>query len=411
MSPSTDIEEEWPWEELETDTEAASAADVTASASSGISTTGESQPVPVPVTVAGVEQEEVVIAEVEAVPVSVPVSVSVSPSSGDRSDSSIAIDSSSSSSSGISSSSSSSSSGISSSSSSSVEGGKEIEKGQDVEDNDDDDDEDLGVEDFADEVSRPPSVRESHGGEEIVQLFEDQTVQKQGSRMEIKSGGAAQSAQTVTALSETAAEEQSAVRTIRLEDRDVQGVSYEPVGAISGLKYGFMGVDSVFDVAAISSLCNDAQLEFKEGQYGRIGEPTEAALKVLVEKLGVCGLVVDESPTRMARQCSDYWSGRFDKLAVLEFDRDRKSMSVLCRERGQQRGQGSREGDGNVLFVKGAAEVLITRCNRIKLESGSVVSITPEIRAQLNSKLQQMARMPLRNLALAYRLVQYCVLR
>jgi Cation transport ATPase (P-type) len=394
MSPSNDIEEEWPWEELETDAETEATAAIPASADVSVSTAGE--PLPVSESAPGVQQEGVVLGDIDGAPVSVPVSAIPT---GDRGDSSAAIDSSSSSSS---SSGSSSISSIRYSSSSSVEAGKE--KAQDIEeeDDDDDDEEDLGVDDFAGEVSRPPSVRESHGGatEEIVQLFEDQTVEKQsrGSRTEIKSDGA----QTVAATSETAVEEQTgAVRTIRLEDRDVQGVSYEPVGTITGLKYGFMGVDSVFDVAAISSLCNDAQLEYKEGQYGRIGEPTEAALKVLVEKLGVSGLVVDESPTRMARQCSDYWSDRFEKLAVLEFDRDRKSMSVLCREKGQ--GQGKREGDGNVLFVKGAAEVLITRCNRIKLESGRVVSITPLIREQLNSKLQQMARKPLRNLALAYR--------
>lgn len=41
-------------------------------------------------------------------------------------------------------------------------------------------------------------------------------------------------------------------------------------------------------------MCNDAQIVFDagEGTYGRIGEPTEAALSVLVEKLGVPGACV-----------------------------------------------------------------------------------------------------------------------
>lgn len=41
----------------------------------------------------------------------------------------------------------------------------------------------------------------------------------------------------------------------------------------------------------ICAVCNDAQIVFdaEEGTYGRIGEPTEAALSVLVEKLGVPG--------------------------------------------------------------------------------------------------------------------------
>lgn len=42
----------------------------------------------------------------------------------------------------------------------------------------------------------------------------------------------------------------------------------------------------------ICAVCNDAQIVFdaEEGTYGRIGEPTEAALSVLVEKLGVPGV-------------------------------------------------------------------------------------------------------------------------
>lgn len=41
----------------------------------------------------------------------------------------------------------------------------------------------------------------------------------------------------------------------------------------------------------VCAVCNDAQIVFdaEEGKYGRIGEPTEAALSVLVEKLGVPG--------------------------------------------------------------------------------------------------------------------------
>lgn len=44
-------------------------------------------------------------------------------------------------------------------------------------------------------------------------------------------------------------------------------------------------------------MCNDAQIVFdaEEGTYGRIGEPTEAALSVLVEKLGVPGALTGDS--------------------------------------------------------------------------------------------------------------------
>ena len=204
----------------------------------------------------------------------------------------------------------------------------------------------------------------------------------------------------------------TAEASLSLKEREVQGVSYEPVGAIEGLEYGFMDLDSVGDIAAICALCNDAQLEFKEGKFDRIGEPTEAALKVLVEKLGVSGMRRESSPMSMARQCNDHWASKFEKLAVLEFDRDRKSMSVLCRPRttasAAAEAADAASGSGNILFVKGAAEVVIRRCDRVKLEDGKIIPITPSIRAQLDAKLDAMAHKPLRNLALAFRYaVQY----
>ena len=94
-----------------------------------------------------------------------------------------------------------------------------------------------------------------------------------------------------------------------------------------------------------------------EKAFARVGEPTEAALKVLAEKIGVPK--ADEPPARAAngadpadddeepdrrrgsrdaarRRCeraSRHWADRYERLATLEFSRDRKSMSVLCRPR------------------------------------------------------------------------------
>lgn len=43
------------------------------------------------------------------------------------------------------------------------------------------------------------------------------------------------------------------------------------------------------------------------------------------------------------------------QVALLEFDRDRKSMSVIAKPA---------SGGSNVLLVKGAAECVLERCNR-----------------------------------------------
>jgi magnesium-transporting ATPase (P-type) len=222
---------------------------------------------------------------------------------------------------------------------------------------------------------------------------------------------------------------------INIVDRSVDGVSYEPIGDIEGWSQDAMQSPALQDLAAICSLCNEAQLEYKEGVFGRIGEPTEAALKVLVEKMGATGLVKQADPHSMIRQSNAIWHSKYEKLAVLEFNRDRKSMSVLCKSADMYIAKGGRsvkmevpqdisnaesEGDGdggdvdflsvgsqgdkdNILFVKGAAEVLVERCNRVKLADGQIVPITSAVREKLRAKFNEMACQPLRTLAMAYR--------
>jgi len=194
-------------------------------------------------------------------------------------------------------------------------------------------------------------------------------------------------------------------RDVNLVEHEIDGVSYEPVGTIHGLQENSMNSITLQDFASICSLCNEAELEYKDGTFGRIGEPTEAALKVLVEKLGAGNAIMKSfHPNDLVNQCNNYWASKYEKLAVLEFSRNRKSMSVLCQTK-----VGS---DGNVihmkkrqnrLFVKGAAEMVTTRCSHIKLDDGSIIPITDKIRKDLNLKFESMASQPLRCLAMAYK--------
>lgn len=177
----------------------------------------------------------------------------------------------------------------------------------------------------------------------------------------------------------------------------VEGVSYNPAGAVEGLSSSTAAAagslpKGLEDIATISSLCNEARIVYQDGKYERIGEPTEAALKVLVEKLLIPGQPRSEDPFVACSQYTKYWEGKYIKLATLEFSRDRKSMSVLCR---------AWNGGGNRLFVKGAPDMLLTRCTKLRLSSGKTVPLTNEMRAKILSKVNSMAIRPLRCLGLA----------
>ena len=177
-----------------------------------------------------------------------------------------------------------------------------------------------------------------------------------------------------------------------LSEYEVEGVSYEPRGAVRGLSAKALGGGGVASLARCAALCNDAEIGYADGAYTRVGEPTEAALKVLVEKLGLPGA----PPPQTAEESADHYGrlrcAEWRKLATLEFSRVRKSMSVLCKHVGTGR---------NALFCKGAPESVLPRCAFVRLEDGTTVRMTAAWRRRLESQFRAMATRPLRCLALA----------
>jgi len=84
---------------------------------------------------------------------------------------------------------------------------------------------------------------------------------------------------------------------------------------------------------------------------------------------------------------------RFHKLATLEFDRKRKSMSVIVR--------GTGAAAQNMLLVKGAAECVVERCSHMMLAGGAVKPLSEALRTALLASVDSMAEGALRCLALA----------
>lgn len=60
-----------------------------------------------------------------------------------------------------------------------------------------------------------------------------------------------------------------------------------------------------------------------------------------------------------------------------------------------------KEGSSNVLFCKGAGEVLVERCSHVMLEDGSTVPMSIDVQKAIVARMEKMADKALRCLALA----------
>lgn len=234
-----------------------------------------------------------------------------------------------------------------------------------------------------------------------------------------------------TLVTFVAPSDRSSSDAITVLERRVHGVSLEPRGAVDLFNREdiFARSAALQLVALVASRCNDAQLDFcgEEKRVKAVGEPTEAALKVLAEKMGVPGAVdapawtnADlESQPELLRVADSFWRSRFDTVTTLEFSRDRKSMSVLLRPTNVsdstarrivealrlERATAKAEDTSGLLAVKGAAELLVQRCSHVLTESGALRPLSSADRDLLREQIQQLQSRPERTLALAVRSV------
>lgn len=192
-----------------------------------------------------------------------------------------------------------------------------------------------------------------------------------------------------------------------LKEYFIEGTSYSPLGRIktdNGKVCESLAISNpvVAKLAQVCATCNESRIVYspKDG-FHNVGEPTEAAMKVLVEKIATDNSAFNNTLLEMneeerASACSDYYDGQLERLLTFEFSRDRKSMSVLARKK---------EANTASLFCKGAPESILERCSHILLSSnGTVVPLNKEIKEKIITKLLEYGQTKaLRCLALAYK--------
>ena len=164
---------------------------------------------------------------------------------------------------------------------------------------------------------------------------------------------------------------------------EVTGVGYAPVGQVeqAGVPLAASGALHAEQLVLLSggSLAGNAELHQGEGDAWEIhGDPTEAAFLVAEQKLGL----------------TERREKRFTRLAEIPFTSERKMMSVLAHDH--------EHGDETVLIAKGAPDVLLGRCNRVRVGMETPV-LDATHRARILAEVGQLTDAALRTLAVAYR--------
>ncbi len=186
----------------------------------------------------------------------------------------------------------------------------------------------------------------------------------------------------------------------------IEGAGYEPVGAIRDARTGFPvwgpegngeeilpqadgpapgsrhaelnQLPGLEDLLTAGALCNDAQLVERDGRWNITGDPTEGALLVAAKKAGL-----DPAWLNQVRP----------RVDAIPFESERQFMATLHLDQG---------GLASTIYLKGAVETTLRRCNRMVAADGSEVAVDPD---PVIARVETYAGRGLRVLALARKTV------
>jgi len=181
---------------------------------------------------------------------------------------------------------------------------------------------------------------------------------------------------------------------------DLTGSTYAPEGDlfINGKQVRAQDFVGLEEIATICAMCNDSSVDYNESKdiYEKVGEATETALSVLVEKINFYNTDTSHLNKReVATACNQVIQSMWKKEFTLEFSRDRKSMSVYIVPNKPSK-------EGTRMFAKGAPEGLLDRCTSVRVGKEKV-PMTPAVKNEILKvcKLWGTGRDTLRCLALA----------
>ena len=164
---------------------------------------------------------------------------------------------------------------------------------------------------------------------------------------------------------------------INNETIEISGAGYDPFGKFykNGAEINPKEVENLELLFKIGTLCNDANLVKKDGQYKILGDPTEGALIVAGKKY--------------ASQNSFFTSGE-KKISENPFSSERMRMSVVYKDKKTRS------------FVKGSPDVMLGLCKFIKI-GDEILPFSGSLKSKITNLYNQMSSDALRVLAFAYK--------
>lgn len=183
----------------------------------------------------------------------------------------------------------------------------------------------------------------------------------------------------------TLTQNEMTVRNLRVARRNltVTGVGYAPEGSIeeNGQPIPPAVTGDIQDLLVTAALCNNARLlppDNKSSPWKIIGDPTEAALKVVAIKAGA------DPEAELVKK---------PRVRELAFDSRRKLMSTIHRS-----------GTVRIACLKGAPKEVLSLCTGIRIEGTDRV-LDENLREEIMGANDQYARDGLRVLAVAMRVL------
>lgn len=157
---------------------------------------------------------------------------------------------------------------------------------------------------------------------------------------------------------------------------EVSGKGFEPKGEffLEGKKIDVEEYEPLKLLIKAGVYCNHSSIEFKDGRWRVVGDPTEGSLVVLGRK---AGLMKKEEP-------------EFE----IPFSSERKLMTTVYKD-----------GESYIAFTKGAPEKVLAASSYLQ-DKDNKKRMSEEEKMRINSQMEEMAKQGFRVLALAYKKVR-----